>query len=354
MTACKYITDGTDTDGTVWHRCLTHDELAPSADGACAGNDESPALVADLWTWDDDYRRAWAPTTDPRVLAVGRRGDDESDELAERSTTARSSCVNWHYSHPGHRQLDYERMLARWLRIFHDATAETVDSTVHQGYSALILNTPSWREHVGATEPTTWRVTSVTAPGQGFRETTHDVETAEAAAVAHVREVAGGEDATRRITSAERVSILAGDVETWQAYLDGEVFGIGYAILDDDDEDGGVALDLTHVVTMTSWGYYGETYAMEEAHADALDLAADELKARAEREAQTVRELTELALREREAAVDRADLAAGLKALDALIPMLAGHARTELAAFRLDRWPAAARFVAAHLDTTEA
>lgn len=33
---CVYVVDGTDTDGTVWHRCVTHDELAPSADAQCA------------------------------------------------------------------------------------------------------------------------------------------------------------------------------------------------------------------------------------------------------------------------------------------------------------------------------
>lgn len=33
---CVYVVDGTDTDGTVWHRCVTHDETAPSADAQCA------------------------------------------------------------------------------------------------------------------------------------------------------------------------------------------------------------------------------------------------------------------------------------------------------------------------------
>lgn len=33
---CVYVVDGTDTDGTVWHQCVTHDETTPSADAQCA------------------------------------------------------------------------------------------------------------------------------------------------------------------------------------------------------------------------------------------------------------------------------------------------------------------------------
>lgn len=41
---CEYVVEGTDTDGTVWHRCATHDETAPSADAPCARSAE-PASV---------------------------------------------------------------------------------------------------------------------------------------------------------------------------------------------------------------------------------------------------------------------------------------------------------------------
>ena len=34
---CEYVFDGTDTDGTKWHECVRHDELAPSPDAPCAG-----------------------------------------------------------------------------------------------------------------------------------------------------------------------------------------------------------------------------------------------------------------------------------------------------------------------------
>lgn len=45
--ACAYTFDGYDTDGTPWYLCETHDITAPSPDGACAGNNNSPALVRD-------------------------------------------------------------------------------------------------------------------------------------------------------------------------------------------------------------------------------------------------------------------------------------------------------------------
>ena len=39
---CEYEFDGTDTDGTKWYRCVTHDELAPSPDAPCAKYEEIP------------------------------------------------------------------------------------------------------------------------------------------------------------------------------------------------------------------------------------------------------------------------------------------------------------------------
>jgi len=52
--ACRYVVDGTDTDGTVWNRCLVHDELAPSNEAPCsdAGADDAvrrcPECDADM------------------------------------------------------------------------------------------------------------------------------------------------------------------------------------------------------------------------------------------------------------------------------------------------------------------
>jgi hypothetical protein len=36
-TACRYVLDGNDTDGTPRHQCTTHDELEISADAPCKG-----------------------------------------------------------------------------------------------------------------------------------------------------------------------------------------------------------------------------------------------------------------------------------------------------------------------------
>jgi len=371
MADCKYITDGTDTDGTVWHRCLTHDSVELSPDAHCAGNDDSPARVAPLWTWDNDYRRAWAPTTNPRVLAVIERQNDggaidgdmfapayvigsahavptgdtyrdaESDALAARYADAQTYLRDAAWRH--RLAASSDELLARWFRIFYNASAETVSSSVQQGYSVVIFDTPGWREHTGAVEPSTWRVTSVAAPGQGVVETTHDVATEAEARAAHLRYAAEDILGERTITSAERASILAGDVETWKAYLDGDIFGIGYAILDDPEDVG----SLEDGLTMTCWGFYGEEDAQTSALDDAVDDAADELKAREEAEAATARELAELAQREREAAADRVDLAVGLRGLNEALRHYRDTPDHVMASFLLANWPAAARFVAA-------
>src|SRR5690606_3540244 len=151
-----------------------------------------------LWTWDRDYSRAWAPTMDPRILAVIERDTDpyapdgdayapayfrgdygrlspagdtyrdaEADEVAEAWHRARDYYVNWHYSHPRARRLDADKLTARYLRIFYGASYREVSSTIHRGYDVVIFDTPGWREHTGAVDPATWRVSSVTAPGQG-------------------------------------------------------------------------------------------------------------------------------------------------------------------------------------------
>ena len=39
---CKYNLDGEDTNGEIWYRCTTHDELAPSNWAPCAGYKEIP------------------------------------------------------------------------------------------------------------------------------------------------------------------------------------------------------------------------------------------------------------------------------------------------------------------------
>lgn len=45
---CEYKAHGTDTDGTEWFFCSTHNELAPSQDAPCAGYEEIPYEYREL------------------------------------------------------------------------------------------------------------------------------------------------------------------------------------------------------------------------------------------------------------------------------------------------------------------
>lgn len=47
MGDCEYEHDGTDTDGTEWYLCTTHDEQAPSPDAPCARWVKDPTINED-------------------------------------------------------------------------------------------------------------------------------------------------------------------------------------------------------------------------------------------------------------------------------------------------------------------
>ena len=190
----------------------------------------------DDWTLNED--RQYATTSDPRVLAVIERDedgdyridgdayapafyiengrptpagstfmDDASEEIADSYAGARSYFVNSHYAKGGP-QMDYDTVTERYLRIFHDTLIYTVQDVV-------ILNTPSWREHIGIDQL--------------------DEHT------------------------------LAVQADDWCAALDGEVYGVGYAVNEDrTDPDEEIDLDDWDV-TIECWGYVGETYAQNSA-----------------------------------------------------------------------------------------
>lgn len=201
------------------------------------------------WTYNYEYSAAWAATDDPRVFAVierdcdphapdgdaqapayyvdYRRGaadragtvyhDDASDWLAQRYMQARDHfryAAGYRYDGlPAGVALKAGEMLERWLRIFYDATAEEV-RTVYD--TVLILNTPEFRKHVG-------------------------IESNDAAAI-------------------------AGEVDEWQAYLDGDVYGIGYGVIEGRVMDDGEPVDVDDMdIEMTCWGFYGEEWAKEAA-----------------------------------------------------------------------------------------
>ena len=205
------------------------------------------------WTDTDDYTRAFAPTDDPRLLAVIERDpephapdgdalapaywieysseyrarvagdtyqDDESEALAARWVQARS-----HFRYTAGYRYDglsmamivkSEAMLERWARVFYETTFEFVE---HPEGDVLLLNTPSYRAHIGS-------------------------DGAEAAAA----------------------NFLEGDVAEWRAYLDGDVYGIGYAVNEERVMDDGEPVDLDDFeVTIECWGFSGEDYAKESA-----------------------------------------------------------------------------------------
>lgn len=80
---CVYIVDGTDTDGTVWHQCLTHDELALSPDAYCAKAGEAERFV----------RALIAPATEE--IAVARRATRDRVDAAVAAIEAAGFTVQF-------------------------------------------------------------------------------------------------------------------------------------------------------------------------------------------------------------------------------------------------------------------
>lgn len=56
----------------------------------------------------------------------------------------------------------------------------------------------------------------------------------------------------------------AGTVSEWTAYATGDVWGVGYAVLTDEQVEAGVGPEDAEI-EFTCWGFYGEHYAREEA-----------------------------------------------------------------------------------------
>lgn len=209
--------------------------------------------VTSDWTFDSDYKRGFARTSDPRVLAVIEREDEyggghidgdgyapafywdrrnggigstagstfmdsESEHIAERIVAARDH-FQW-------RRLPWATV-ERYARVFHGTTMAQVSSSIDRDAQVFILNTPTWREHVGWTD-----------------------------------EHAATQPEDIRLTD----KMIEGDVKEWQGALDGDVFGIGWATreerrLEDDEE-----IDLTDWwVEIQCGGFIGEDYAQESA-----------------------------------------------------------------------------------------
>ena len=196
---------------------------------------ETRALI---WHDADDYRAEYAETPDPRVLAIIRRDEEptapDGDALApayflDGSTATRAGDV-FHDADSDRAAEAYvnaldvfwdrrnrEEIAARYLRIVHGVTAlHDLAGGYQNAHRVLIFDTPSYREHVGG--------------------------------------IAGADP-------------LSGECDEWQAFLDGEVYGIGYAV-----NEGRVTaeepVDFENgewLEEIECWGFYGAEYARESA-----------------------------------------------------------------------------------------
>lgn len=196
-------------------------------------------MTTAAWHDANGYTTFYAETDDPRVLAViqldqepqapdgdgqapaywlehrhgwttGRAGDVYHDEQSDRAAAAYVEALEAFYG-----RRDREAIAARYLHIFHGITALELlrDGS---GASVLIFDTPNYREHVGG--------------------------------------IAGDDP-------------LQGEREEWRAYLDGDVYGIGYAVNAErtttETPVGDVWDDFD--VTIECWGFAGRDYAESEA-----------------------------------------------------------------------------------------
>lgn len=186
------------------------------------------------WTWDRDYDRAYAKTDDPRLLAVIERDPDplapdgdgfapayRFDDMSHMSGTFEDDDVAEAYVRAVQEWGQDDARVPRYLRAFYGVLGyEIVRSSIYWSYKVIIFDTVAHREHVGA---------PMTLPSEDY---------------------------------------LVGDVDTWQAYLDDEVYGIGWAVNPSRVMDNGEPIDLdddTWEVELECWGYYGRDWAQEAA-----------------------------------------------------------------------------------------
>lgn len=235
----------------------------------------------------------WAETNDPRVLLVIQRDneyggghidgdvyapafywdrqwgrkeseagstfmDDESKRILEVLIEGRSRFQHKHI---------HSDVWERWAWIFHGTTFEQVSSSIDRDAQVVILNTPSWRKHVGMDDDAINRfeVNSVTGPGQAHIEETVTATTEAEARRIHLE---SHPDEGRFITTVKRVTALSGDVHDWTAALDGDVYGVGWAtnearrLPDDEPID---LVDGSWDINIECWGFLGEEYAKQTA-----------------------------------------------------------------------------------------
>lgn len=223
-----------------------------------------PLITCQEWHDENDYKQAWAPTNDPRIVAVIERDEEasfsvnldgdailpvflvergsvdhaggyegDSSSIASRIVEARDRfryAAGYRYN--GLRSdvmVKADEMTARWAWIFHGTTFHRGGYGYNHDYDVLVLNTPEFREHVGVGE------------FEAVKTQSNEEVRAEA------QEWADG--------MSSEVSAIA----------DGEVYGIGYAVIAERvTEEEPFDFDAAEV-NIEVWGFVGEDYAKREA-----------------------------------------------------------------------------------------
>lgn len=208
------------------------------------------------WNETPDWNRQWRETDDPRLIEVIER--DGNAQPPDGDVYAPAYWVEyrgeWSSSRAGFTFDDDEVVYAlltawnrwgfrnqgiaeRYLRIFYGSAFVTLNGP-SQGDTLVILDTPAHREHISA-------------------------------------------DAERELTMPTD-EWLSGDVSTWRAHIEGDVWGAGYATLEgrvttETPIDGDNLEDQGWVIEVETWGYAGTEWAREAAANEVQPPALDPL-----------------------------------------------------------------------------
>ena len=179
------------------------------------------------WNWSDDYSMAWSATGDPRIAAVIQRDHPYPPHFGAPALLAHGYGSRAQFTDAGESDNGarigwieaYERwgksFADRFVSVFYGATIHHLSSSIDQYAWAIVFDSPEWRADYGI-EP--------------------------------------GAELSR--------DDIAGDVA---AYLNGDVYAIGYAVIESRVTDE-LPFDIDAAeVTIESYGYFGNDYAMRAA-----------------------------------------------------------------------------------------
>ena len=189
------------------------------------------------WTDTDDYKRAWAPTSDPRVLAVIER-----DEYASLDTLFDGDGIN-----------PILAVDSRGWGVRFDHVAG------YDGGEAEIMTAAFERFGNGTAQRYLWIFHGIAAEDAGnYQVGNYVVVTSKAA-----REEWGQEDPATYDEAREQCKPVADEVDK---ALDGYVYGVGFATLEERVLEDDEPIDLADWdINIYCWGFVGQEYAQLEA-----------------------------------------------------------------------------------------